>query len=292
MKLDIPESNIENTQQWSGSVFFDKELVLTCHTNTKDIPVRSEPRRMNFIFIGLCTRGQAEYTLDTRKLTIGPNDLIMVTERTVINDYKATDDTEGLSICMSMNFFREIFSNVSDLSSALLFARDYPIIKLPLADSTVFRRYFYAIYNRVSDKENRFRRPLARTLLLAMFYDLSNVITQVLHNGKQPQKRSDIVFTRFISMVEANCRKERRVSWYAQQIGITPKYLSETVKSASHRTPNEWIENYVVTELQVMLRNSTKSIKTIAEEMNFPNQSFLGKYFKERVGMSPSEYRK
>ena len=45
-------------------------------------------------------------------------------------------------------------------------------------------------------------------------------------------------------------------------------------------------------ELRVQLKNSRKSIKQIAQEMNFPNQSFLGKYFKEHVGMSPTEYRR
>ena len=75
-------------------------------------------------------------------------------------------------------------------------------------------------------------------------------------------------------------------------MGITPKYLSESVKAVSRRTPNEWIDNYVTMELRVQLRNSTKSIKQIAEELNFPNQSFLGKYFKEHVGLSPSDYRK
>jgi len=82
------------------------------------------------------------------------------------------------------------------------------------------------------------------------------------------------------------------VSWYAQQLDITPKYLSEMVKQVSKRTPNEWIDNYVTREIRVLLKNTTKSIKDIAVEMNFPNQSFLGKYFKEHAGVSPSAYRK
>ena len=45
-------------------------------------------------------------------------------------------------------------------------------------------------------------------------------------------------------------------------------------------------------DLRVLLNNSTKSIREIAEEMNFANQSFLGKYFKEHIGMSPSQYRR
>ena len=93
-------------------------------------------------------------------------------------------------------------------------------------------------------------------------------------------------------MLERHFRHERRVSWYAEQLCITPKYLSEVVKQVSKRTPNEWIESYVVLEIRVLLKNSTKNIKEITEELCFPNQSFLGKYFKEHVGVSPSEYRK
>ena len=82
------------------------------------------------------------------------------------------------------------------------------------------------------------------------------------------------------------------MAWYAQQQGITPKYLSEMVKQVSRRTPNEWIDRYVVLEMRVLLKNSTMSIKGISEYLNFPNQSFFGKYFKEHVGMSPFAYRK
>ena len=64
------------------------------------------------------------------------------------------------------------------------------------------------------------------------------------------------------------------------------------VKLISKRTPNDWIDDYVVLELRVLLRNSSKTIKEITEMLHFPNQSFLGKYFKEHVGMSPSEYRR
>lgn len=104
--------------------------------------------------------------------------------------------------------------------------------------------------------------------------------------------RADIIFTEFIRLVEGNFKSERRVSWYAEQMCITPKYLAETVKQVSRRTPNEWIDNYVTLELRLRLKNSSKSIKEIATDMHFPNQSFLGKYFKEHVGLSPSSYRK
>jgi YesN/AraC family two-component response regulator len=125
-----------------------------------------------------------------------------------------------------------------------------------------------------------------------MFYDMSGVIYRVEQQDQKVQTRADAFFAKFIRVLEQNFRHERRVSWYAEQLNITPKYLSEVVKKTSKRTPTEWIDNYVILEARVLLKNSTKSIKEIADELHFANQSFLGKYFKEHTGMSPSEFRK
>ena len=66
----------------------------------------------------------------------------------------------------------------------------------------------------------------------------------------------------------------------------------ETVKAVSRRTPNEWIDDYIILELRVQLKSTTKTIKEIARDLNFPNQSFLGKFFREHVGISPLRYRR
>ena len=122
--------------------------------------------------------------------------------------------------------------------------------------------------------------------------DLSNTVLRVQKTTNKKPTRAEAIFTDFIRLVEQNYKSERRVGWYGQQLCITPKYLSETVKAISGRTPNEWIDNYVVLEMRVQLKNSMKSIKDIANDLNFPNQSFMGKYFKEHVGLSPTDYRR
>ena len=251
----------------------------------------SEPRKMNFILIGLCTKGQISYRMDTEELVVHAGEMLVASERHVIDGYQPSADMEGLCIMMSVDFFHEIIKSVHDVSSLFVFARMQPVMKLEANEITTFVEYFQVIKQKISDNHNHFRKDLIRTLMLAMFYDVGNVIYRV-KNFDESLLRSEKVFTRFLKMVEENCKRERRVSWYAQQLNITPKYLSTAVKRISGRTAVEWIENYVTMELRVLLKNSTKSIKEITEELNFPNQSFLGKYFKEHVGMTPSAYRK
>ena len=289
VKQTIKESDLNKAKTWSESVFLDDDLLLTERIN--EAPMPTEPRRMNFILIGLCTKGEVMYQLDTQKQVIKPGDILIVSDRHVVDSYRHSNDMEGLCIMMSVHFFREIIQNVSDVSSLFLFSRQHPVMSLEQKEIETFKEYFQVIKQKICDQGNHFRKDLIKTLLLAMFYDLSNIIYRVQYNDK-PQTRADAIFTHFIKLVEKNYRQERRVGWYAAQLNITPKHLSETVKNASRRTPNEWIDDYVTLELRVLLKNSTKTIKEIAQELNFPNQSFLGKFFKEHVGISPSKYRK
>ena len=144
----------------------------------------------------------------------------------------------------------------------------------------------------LKEGQKAIRRDVARMTIATMIYDLGNTIYQIMNRDNRKKNRAETIFTDFIALIEKNFRTERRVSWYGRQLCITPKYLSECIKQVSQRTPNEWIDNYVVMELRVQIKNSRKSIKQIAMDMNFPSQSFMGKYFKEHVGMSPTEYRR
>lgn len=289
-KLTITETSMALAKQWENSGTLDDDLLLLDRMN--EVPFPREPRRMNFILIALCTGGQVRYTMDTQEQVVNPGDILIAGERHVIDNYQASPDLEGLCFIVSTKFFQEIIKNVSDISTLFLFSRQFPVVHLKEREQNIFKDYFAAISSRLQDNDHPFRRDLISTLLLALFYDLSNVIYHFQQQTGKNKTRADIVFTRFIKLVEANCRHERRVSWYAAQLDITPKYLSECIKRVSCRTPNDWIDNYVTMELRVMLKNTTKSIHEISVEMNFANQSFLGKYFKEHTGMSPSEYRR
>ena len=286
----IQETNFQNIKRVCGDNFLGDNLILL--ENIGMIPLPDSARKTNLIIIGLCTKGNARYTVDAREFAVDTGDLFTVSERHIIDKFLLSPDFKAPSIVVSMDFFHEIIHNVSEMSALFLYSRNHPVMKLAAKEQQVFQSYFNVMRIRLRDKSNHFLKQLISTLMLAMFYDMSNVVYHSKQEQPYHQSRPDAIFTQFIKLVEDNCRSERRVSWYAQQLCITPKYLSETVKQVSTRTPNEWIDNYVTSEIRILLKNTTKSIKEITKELNFPNQSFLGKYFKENVGMSPSKYRR
>ena len=283
-KEHIRNTNFRIAQEdHSTSDFIADDIILS--DKLTSLAFTGQPRRMTFILVALCTEGSAQFTIDTQRHDVQKNDIIIISDRHVIDNYVASNDANGLAMMLLVN-------DVRDVSLLFLFSRNHPVVSLNEDEVQTFKDYFFFLKKKIAETNNHFRRDLVRTLVLTMFYDLSNVIYRVQQVENKRQTRADAIFTQFIKLVEDNYKHERRVSWYAEQMCITPKYLSETVKSVSKNTPNEWIDKYVTLEARVLLKTSTMTIKEISDELHFANQSFLGRFFKEHVGMSPSAYRK
>lgn len=286
----IQETDILTTKQKLSSTDFIADDIILGDCLSK-FPLPKGPRRMTFILVALCTGGTVSLSVDTRVHRIKRGDLIIISERHVIDGFQASADAEGLIMILSTKFFYDVVHDISDLSSLFILSKNHPILELTDGESEVFHEYYSLLRRKVADTGNAYRRNIVGLIVHTMFYELCDVIARHRQAAGTHNMRASLTFQNFIALVEKHHRQERRVGWYAKQLCITPKHLSETVKTVSMRTPNEWIDNYVTLAARLLLKNTTKSIREISDELNFPNQSFMGKYFKEHVGMSPSQYR-
>lgn len=261
--------------------------------DVKMLPQLKEPRRMNCLIVAVCTKGSASYLMNQHKMTVKAGEAIVLAEGEVIDQIELSEDIEGVALLISYSFLYEIIKDMQNLSTLFLLARRHPVFALNELEIENAKEYFELILRKVKAEPRKFTKDVIRLLLLTMLYDLGDAFYRVIESQEMTVgTRAEQIFVHYIQLVEHHFKEQRRVSWYADKIGITPKYLSETVSNISHKTPNDWIEQYVTAEIRNLLRKTNKKISEIAEEMNFPNQSFLGKYFKENVGMSPSDYRK
>lgn len=287
---DLKDITVEYAIRMCGGSHIDNDILIL--DEIANMPLPREPRRMQCLLLALCTKGSARYFVDSVEHKVEAGDLIIINQGRVTYDCTMSPDCRGLGIIISYDFFNETIKSVHELSALFLFARNHPVFRLPKERFDFIYETFFRIKAKIDEPENRFRREMVQAMFLTMAYELSNVIYSVQAQNESCNTRAEEIFTQFIKLVEKNFRAERRVGWYSEQLCISPKYLSETIKAVSKRTPNEWIDSYVTIELRMLLRNTQKSIKEIAQELNFSNQSFLGKYFKEHTGMSPSEYRR
>lgn len=289
-KRQIQEITISYAKNKYGDSYIGDDFLLCDDVSKVQLP--TEPRRMGCALLALCLAGQVQYTVNAETHQVRPNDVIIISEGQVVGDYMLSPDCQSIAIMISEHALREMMAGIKELSTLYLFSRFHPVYNLHPKEVEDIKEYFQLIKRKVDEKDNLFRSDIVRLLMSALIGDFCNAVARSQKMNDHRQSRGEVIFANFIRLVEKNFRHERRVSWYSQQLGITSKYLSETVKHISRRTPNEWIDNYVTLEMRVLLKNSAKTIKEITAELNFPNQSFLGKYFKEHVGLSPTEYRR
>ncbi len=116
---------------------------------------------------------------------------------------------------------------------------------------------------------------------------------------RNPQYRPDEVksyrvrelFNRFMMLLEKDYKISRDVNYYAAQMNISSKYLTNIVNQVTGHTPKTIIDQYVILQLKLHLKRSTQSIKEMAWEFHFADVSFFCRYFKKHTGLTPQQIR-
>lgn len=121
------------------------------------------------------------------------------------------------------------------------------------------------------------------------------ILAQWINNNmekddEQTKSRDGLMFKKFLHLVQEKCPSERKVSWYASQFFLSPKYFAKIIFDVSGKHVGEWVKDYVILEAKTMLRSGNYTVQQVSQMLNFPNASFFGKYFKSGVGCSPGEY--
>lgn len=116
---------------------------------------------------------------------------------------------------------------------------------------------------------------------------------------RNPQYRPDEVksyrvrelFNRFMMLLEKDYKISRVVNYYAEQMNISSKYLTNIVNQVTGHTPKTIIDQYVILQIKMHLKRTTQSIKEMAWEFHFADVSFFCRYFKKHTGLTPQQIR-
>ena len=116
---------------------------------------------------------------------------------------------------------------------------------------------------------------------------------------RNPQYRPDEVksyrvrelFNRFMMLLERDYKISRDVNYYAEQMNISSKYLTNIVNQVTGHTPKTIIDQYVILQLKMHLKRTTQSLKEMAWEFHFADVSFFCRYFKKHTGLTPQQIR-
>lgn len=247
-------------------------------------PVKFSAYTSIFVHSGSCN---ADINLLSHKI-VGPS-IVNVAANDIVFPRNVSDDFEASFMVLSKKLTEGITALIKD-AGFFSMLRSHPVISLNESGAEVLKNFYNNLLSIAADKEIKYPFETVLFTIAAFFYRhaMKNYHDFIIPEAKGINNR---IVDKFIHLVQQHFRKERFLDFYADQLDITAKHLSRTVKRQTGISPVDWITRYVILEAKVMLRSSNLNIQQIAEELNFPSQSIFGKYFKKATGLSPKEFR-
>lgn len=242
----------------------------------------------------LCNKNRVTFHQGNVRYTADSGDFVVWLSTKPCDRIDYSDQTDA-DVLLVSDYFLDLYrpNQVSD-------ARGYeyqtinPILRSTLTllarERTILEDDFKNILRHSYTFQGYLGEQIAGTLLRVLLYDLWTFFSQ-LAMKYQDEGLPSPHFARFLLEARYNCSKHRDVAWYANKIGVTPKYLTEISKDATNRPAGDWIDEYAAIILRKELSAENLSLTELAKEMNFSSLPAFTRYVKRVLGCSPSEFR-
>jgi AraC-like DNA-binding protein len=242
----------------------------------------------------LCNKNRVTFHQGNVRYTADSGDFVVWLSTKPCDRIDYSDQTDA-DVLLVSDYFLDLYrpNQVSD-------ARGYeyqtinPILRSSLTllarERTILEDDFKNILRHSYTFQGYLGEQIAGTLLRVLLYDLWTFFSQ-LAMKYQDEGLPSPHFARFLLEARYNCSKHRDVAWYANKIGVTPKYLTEISKDATNRPAGDWIDEYAAIILRKELSAENLSLTELAKEMNFSSLPAFTRYVKRVLGCSPSEFR-
>ena len=237
------------------------------------------------------TDGTGSFRYNDRIFTISKNDIAVIAHPRLVTEVRFNEDFRCECIAASQKLLHNLLpaNNYAIQGRVSLF--DNPIIKVSDLDASRFRADVANIKNRVDNTDHHFYQELMGSLLQTMIYDLFDFHAKTNENILTTD-RVGYITAQFFTLIEGGRPKtHREVSHYAEQLNVTPKYLSDTIKRVTGTTVSTHINVAAKAIALAYLKDSTLSVSQIADEMNFSSLNYFSRFCVKHIGMSPTKFR-
>jgi AraC-like DNA-binding protein len=272
-----------------GSKSIEKDFHISLEYN--DFPIEYSPCRIKECMVCVCLAGCADIEIDLRPYNFVQNDIIVVFPGQILACNTKSEDFTNAYFSLSNKIIDEVLYRLpAEFIGFLKESVKYP---LPLSErEEIITDYFFFINKLFTDLSNICRHEMILNLLHNFYLNiyskviLNNNLNTLQRQGKRKKELQD----KFFCLVKEHIAS-REVSYFAEMLCITPKYLSIVTKETTGSSAKDLIDKFAITELKLRLKSTSTPLKGIAEQLNYPCEAFLCKYFKKHTGITPSRYR-
>lgn len=264
------------------------------YTDISCLPLTEHATYLGEGFGGLCTGGTAVIDLFSMRRQISKNDLVTILPFQLGSIHKVSDDFSMIFFKVDKVMFMDIMSSLGRITPDFFFhMRKNFQVPISVNEAKRFLGFCRAIDFRTNNDDPAFRRETILHLLRIYYWDF------YVHFQKKTRKRNtpllnsnkESIAMKFAMLVFENRETHREVAYYADQLCISPLYLTKIIQEVNGQSARDMIADYTIIGIKTLLRNADITIKDVVRHSGFSSQSSFSRFFRKHTGMSPSEYR-
>lgn len=235
-----------------------------------------------------CRQGEAEINLTFKPYTINKGMMAIISPDMFPSFGNISCDFDAFYCLMDRNFAEHAAYSLNAGFIDAMYIR--PIIKV----YDKMNQWMTILYNVGKDEINPYRKEILQSLVYSTLLSYFHIWQQI--HGEQLSlagiKNSEVICSKFYNLVFDYFKEHRDTAFYANRLNITSNYLAMLTHRISQETPKQAIARMVVLEIKSQLKYTNRTINEIANELNFPDASYMCRFFKKITGYSLSDYRK
>lgn len=249
------------------------------------------PTKLKFACFIIVTEGTFSISINLTEYHVEKGAMISIHSDKTITDYHTDKQVSLRILAYNPDFLACLLPDFTEALPTLIKREIKDVSQLSngrLEDMNQWFDFLKLQCNRTATPGNF---KVIRNLLSAFHLHLLEIACRENEEPVHKRTRREELMAQFLIALNKHCKQQREVNFYASLLCVSPKHLSAVVKAVSGVTATKFINRYVIIEAQILLRSTDFTIQQIAAQLNFPNQSFFGKYFKKITGLSPNAYR-
>lgn len=266
----------------------DEILFVDNLRDAKDLPYV----RKSYNSIVHCRGGRIVVEMGgSHQVKVVPGQLLLMPAGKLMEPMLVSADTEASALLISDRMLKSVLGNQINIWNKAMYMREIYVVEgndwlggIQKYTRTVFKIEKMPLLSR------EIMVSFLRTMLLMVCEELLRHEDMALNTDTSSIHDKEI-FNQFLQLLSSQKQKRQRVAFYADQLHITPKYLSSISKKVSGKNPMRWITESTMQDCYSLLKDTDMSIKEISNKLGFPNSSFFSQYFREQANVTPMEYR-
>lgn len=245
--------------------------------------------RNGYLCHALCHRGQCTLQFNGQEHTLAAGDCLIVRRADLMQTLRESDDFEVEVVYATPQFIATATpqSNYGTRGTLSLFHN--PIMHLTPEQRQVCALDFDYVRRRLACTDHKFYRDALVNAVQAMIIDFFDFHATLYGSDDTVTLPYAQLINRFLAMLErGDYRKHREVSYYADVLCVSAKYLSEVSKKVSGQPAAFWIMRYTALDIARLIRGKRLSFTEIADLFGFSSESYFSRYVQKYLGVPPS----